>query len=262
MFKFNSKSKQPDEKVIQNKEDTASGLSNREKVTRALELLNAGLAPFVEREMTAVYGTNWEHKAREGLRSMGNQSPNFNFDTQALLSIINSNWQEIFKKTLGYGNRSIINELRETRNSWAHQRPFDFDDTFRALDSVQRILNAIGSDKEASEIEKLKHETLRQRFEDKSQPNKPAFVPTQADYNQALTKGIALAQAGRKAEAYQQLKALELSQFQEINLLLWLAFTTPFQNEAEKLIATAQQREPNNPSVIQARQWLLTAYQR
>lgn len=246
--------------VALSKDKTPSGLSNREKVGTALELLNAGLNPFVQREMKAAYGNNWENRAYESVRNQSHQPDGDNFDTQALLSIMWDKWQEVFKKTLGYNNRSIVSELRDTRNSWAHQRSFSLDDTYRALDSVQRLLVAVSARNEVNEIERLKHETLQQRFEELTQPAKPTYLPTQADYKHALNHGIALAQSGKKSEAYQQLKGLESSHYQEVNLLLWLAFTTPYQNEAVKLVSVAQQQEPGNSSVIQARQWLSAAY--
>jgi len=43
-------------------------ISNRDRVGRALELLNDGLKPFVTREMEAVYGARWRYNASESLR--------------------------------------------------------------------------------------------------------------------------------------------------------------------------------------------------
>ena len=37
--------------------------SNHERVGRALDTLNKGLKPFVEREMTAKYGVRWQYEA-------------------------------------------------------------------------------------------------------------------------------------------------------------------------------------------------------
>jgi len=54
-------------------------------------------------------------------------------------------WHEVFKLTLGYGDRSLVSELREVRNRWAHQKPFSSDDTDRALDSAQRLLTSVSA---------------------------------------------------------------------------------------------------------------------
>ncbi len=42
--------------------------SNHERVGKALELLNSGLKPFVEREMLAKYGPRWQYEAVKSLR--------------------------------------------------------------------------------------------------------------------------------------------------------------------------------------------------
>jgi hypothetical protein len=38
-------------------------LSNSERIGKGLELLKAGLIPFVEQELKAVYGDEWKEKA-------------------------------------------------------------------------------------------------------------------------------------------------------------------------------------------------------
>jgi len=42
-------------------------LSNHERVGKALELLRAGLAPFVEREFKAKFGDGWAFEIRDTL---------------------------------------------------------------------------------------------------------------------------------------------------------------------------------------------------
>ena len=42
--------------------------SNHERIGKALELLNAGLRPFVEREMQGVYADKWLGAAQAGIR--------------------------------------------------------------------------------------------------------------------------------------------------------------------------------------------------
>lgn len=76
-------------------------------------------------------------------------------------------WQDVFKKTLGHSDRSLVSELRETRNDWAHGRNFSTDDTYRALDSIARLLSAISSP-QADAVEKQKQELLRLRFEEQA----------------------------------------------------------------------------------------------
>ncbi|NMC03046.1 MAG: ATP-binding protein, partial [Chloroflexi bacterium] len=74
-------------------------------------------------------------------------------------------WNEVFKKTLGFSERSLVSELREVRNRWAHQEPFTTDDAYRALDSASRLLTAISAP-QAADLEKMKLELLRLRFDE------------------------------------------------------------------------------------------------
>ena len=92
-----------------------------------------------------------------------------------------------------------------------------------------------------------------------AQPPLPPFVTTPTDdpdFKLALNKAIALAQSGQKAEAYIQLRGLAYYHPQEVNLLLWLAFTAPSLDESRYCISQAQRLEPQNPSVAQAISWL------
>ena len=56
-------------------------------------------------------------------------------DVAAVLKIMWEQWNQVFGKTLGHTERSLVSELREVRNKWAHQEPFSSDDAYRVLDS-------------------------------------------------------------------------------------------------------------------------------
>ena len=151
--------------------------SNHERVGRALELLNRGLKPFIEREMQAVYGARWQQEAAAKLRDYqvaaraGGGSGDVgepNWDTQVLLIVMWEHWYAVFKNVLGHAERSLVSELREVRNKWAHQESFSTDDAYRALDSIQRLLTAVSASAQAGEVERQKHEVLRIRFEEQA----------------------------------------------------------------------------------------------
>jgi hypothetical protein len=145
--------------------------SNHERVGKALDQLNAGVRPFIEREMQAVHGERWLEMAQQGLRSdrvpgqRGRSQPNW--DTQALLAVMWDQWNVVFKNILSQAHRSLVSELRDVRNQWAHQNAFTADDAYRALDSIHRLLAAISAE-EAIEVERSKFELLRLRFEDQA----------------------------------------------------------------------------------------------
>ena len=156
-------------------------ITNHERVGKALDYLNAGLLPFVEREMTQVYGEDWEEIAvkayPEDHPARGEKG---RWDTQKILLVMWDQWNTVFIKTLGHAERSIISELRETRNNWAHQQTFSGNDTYRALDSVERLLNAVSAP-QAADVEKMRIELLRTQFEDKRrvEMRKVSYQPTE-----------------------------------------------------------------------------------
>lgn len=156
-------------------------LTNRQRVEQALDLLNRGLLPYVEREMKAVYGpAKWEQQA---ILALGDRPllKAGNWDTTALLSVVIGEWQNVFKRNLGSTERSIVGEMRDVRNKWAHQEVFSTDDTYRVFDNVHRLLHAIGA-KEAVDLERQKQELLRVRFEEQArkETGKAAIAPVES----------------------------------------------------------------------------------
>ena len=142
--------------------------TNYERVGKALDLLREGLHPFVERELSARYGKYWITKVTEGWPHdlnwpEGAEQPNL--DAAVLLRMMWDQWNQVFHDTLGFAERSLVSELREFRNKWAHQEAFSSDDAYRALDSASRLLTAVSAP-QADEIEKMKTELLRLRFEE------------------------------------------------------------------------------------------------
>lgn len=128
-------------------------------------VLTHGLFPFFEREMLAAHGKNWEEVARTCFRG---QSPgaaqNNVWDAHALLTVMWEQWNNVFRYKLGMTERSLVSELREFRNRWAHQAVFNEDDSYRVLDSTQRLLLAVGAFDEADEIEERKLDVLRSKL--------------------------------------------------------------------------------------------------
>jgi uncharacterized protein len=141
-------------------------VTNRDRVGRAMDIFAIGLAPFFERQMDARASTSWRRWVDGELvrRFERNADGSIHWDSQALLKVMIDNWRDVFSKTLGHAERALVGELIEVRNRWAHQRPFSYDDTHRALDSAQRLLSAISAGEQAAEIDKMRQEVLRTMF--------------------------------------------------------------------------------------------------
>ncbi|MEX1138034.1 MAG: Swt1 family HEPN domain-containing protein [Bacteroidota bacterium] len=166
-------------------------ITNHERVGKAMELLKSGLQPFVEREMKAQHEQLWLIRAKESMSDI--QSNMFGtekapkWDAASLLSVMQSQWHVVFKKTLGAAERTLVMELRDARNKWAHQQPFSTDDAYRVLDSVGRLLMSVSA-KESVEVERMKNELLRVRYDEqvRSEKRKSAGVPIETQTSVGL----------------------------------------------------------------------------
>ncbi len=142
-------------------------VTNHERVGKGLELLRAGLEPFVQRELKrAVHVRDIdEYRLRQILSDPGPRRQPSESDVQVLLKVMWDTWNEVFRDILGHAERSLVSELREHRNNWAHQQPFSSDDAYRALDSAHRLLTSVSAP-QAREVDALKQELLRVRFQE------------------------------------------------------------------------------------------------
>src|SRR5438093_10647317 len=146
-------------------------ITNHERVGKALDLLKEGLRPFVEREMKAQHAQLWFEQAKvsvsESQANLFGTEAEPRWDVAALLVTMWNQWQAVFKKTLGQAERTLVSELRDVRNRWAHQNPFSTDDAYRALDSAGRRMTAVSAP-QSDEIAKMKTELLRVRFDEEA----------------------------------------------------------------------------------------------
>jgi len=148
-------------------------ITNHERVGKAMDLLKQGLAPYIERELASVYNDQARAQARRfiGEDRLLADKPLAEWDAAALLRLMWEAWNDVFRKTLGPAERTLVRELQDVRNKWAHQETFSSDDAYRALDSAGRLLTAVSAP-ESQEAEKLKMELLRVRFEEQLRSEK------------------------------------------------------------------------------------------
>jgi len=156
--------------------------TNYDRVAKVMELLKAGLQPFVEREMKDQHKQLWLQEVRASVADTqahlftGTAEPEW--DAASLLAVMWNQWDKVFRRTLGRTERSIISELREVRNKWAHQNAFSSDDAYRALDSAERLLTAVSATPQAEEIEKMKTDLLRVRYDEQARTEKRKSAST------------------------------------------------------------------------------------
>src|SRR5271165_6608335 len=148
-------------------------ITNYERVGKSMDILKQGLGPFIDREFKNLYK---DQAVSEAARYLGDDRQLSKkgigeWDAAGLLKIMWEAWNEVFRRTLGHTERSLVSELRDLRNKWAHQESFSSDDAYRALDSAGRLLTAVSAP-QADEIEKMKMELLRLRFDEQVRTEK------------------------------------------------------------------------------------------
>lgn len=149
-------------------------ITNQERVGKALELCRSGLAPFVEREVHAA--VKERNAGIDVIRRFSDKpelanKPLAQWDVQALLNFMKGAWDDIFKLVLGKSDRSLLFEINDYRNAWAHQNPISSDDADRAIDSIERLLTAVAAP-EADDARKMKLALRRQVLEEQSRADR------------------------------------------------------------------------------------------
>ena len=139
-------------------------ISNRDRVQNGLNELKTGLTPFVEREFRAKLGEYWSEDITSRSRGIRSDAHGIQWDSQALLKAMVDNWQSVFRDVLGHVERSYVGELIDVRNKWAHEKPFTSDDVYRALDTMQRLLQSISEGGRAEAVGQLRADLQRQVF--------------------------------------------------------------------------------------------------
>ncbi|MCF6508334.1 DUF499 domain-containing protein [Blastococcus sp. MG754426] len=141
--------------------------SNRDRVGRGFELLAEGLEPFVDQLMSAAAGSGGDWlallAARESAKHGGAKTYD-KHDPAVLLKVLTEEWR-VFKDRLSRPEQAMASELRDVRNKWAHNAAFNSDDTYRALDSMERLLTAADAPGQAEELRKLRLDHQRAAYE-------------------------------------------------------------------------------------------------
>jgi Swt1-like HEPN/Nucleotidyltransferase domain len=103
-------------------------ISNKDRISRTLDLLRDGLVPFAERELKAKLGSSWLKAVNDSLREDLRQRADGSvaWDTQSLFTVMDKWWGDVFRFPLGRMECAYVNELHQTRNDFAHEKRNDF----------------------------------------------------------------------------------------------------------------------------------------
>jgi hypothetical protein len=132
-------------------------LSHRDRIDWGLEFLASGLQPFVHAQMTAFAGgPAWAEALAAQDRTRYRTERWYSLsDPRFLLRMITEQWGA-FRDRLSQVERGFARELRDTGNRWAHNEAFSAEDTYRALETIERLLTAIGAAEQASHVRRIR----------------------------------------------------------------------------------------------------------
>lgn len=167
-------------------------LSNSDRVGRGFAALGIGLDAFLTKALRPILGeTSWvdilentDLKSGRGTGAYEATDPqtSLRFITEKTTNRFKPGWYPI-SDHLSRSQEALASELRDTRNTWAHQvaRGFSDDDAYRALDTIERLLRACGQIPQADEVADHRREVQRQ---------------ASAKSDRAASRAVGLAEAG------------------------------------------------------------------
>ncbi|QXT62660.1 Swt1 family HEPN domain-containing protein [Tessaracoccus palaemonis] len=141
-------------------------LSNRDRIDRMFQQIAPPLDDFIstvvgqgDPELGAVWTKLVQAKDKAPLhKTYDALDPQVQFRMLTEGSItggIKPGWYP-FSTALGRAGETFASELREVRNTWAHNGTFSDDDAYRALDTGERLLKLIGANDEAQQVRDIR----------------------------------------------------------------------------------------------------------
>ena len=138
--------------------------STRQYVFDGIELIPDALIPFVEKRLESTLTGHWQSQLTERVKGLKVKDGEIAWDQQGLFRTMIVLWSDAFATTLGHTERTYVSELLNVRNQFAHNEKFTYDDAERALDTMRRLVEAIGAGEVASKIGKMRDSILRMKF--------------------------------------------------------------------------------------------------
>lgn len=164
-------------------------LSNKEQVGKGLDLLASALEPFIAEVLAplAPGDHNWtgllaaKDEAHGGVRPAGYNPLDLQVQLRVLIERLGEHGFP-FDVSLSRAERNLAGELIDVRNRVAHNESFTPDDSYRALDTVERLLRAIGAVPEADQVRSMRLDVQRGAYEQETRrATRAAGTPDTAD---------------------------------------------------------------------------------
>ena len=146
-----------------------NNVDRHQLIGQALTTLAAGLSPFVSQVLNRAIppGTDWAQLLRAKDAANGRGGGEYsNRDVALMLRAMTERLGDLgypFNRAMPRQAEIYAKELREVRNKWAHTGEFTEAETYRAIDSAELLLRAIGAADVARAAEARRLISFRQR---------------------------------------------------------------------------------------------------
>ncbi len=142
-----------------------AALSNKERVGRVLDLTAAGLGPWTVDLLTRKYGDAWQAQVRAAAGAPPREFADQVGDPSYLFWVFDKQWITLFRDHVSHEEKRAVSALWDARKQWAHGGKFSDEQAERVLSDGEHLLRQVGAVKEADEVDDLRRELRRIRFE-------------------------------------------------------------------------------------------------
>ena len=142
-----------------------AGITNKERVGRVLDLVAGGLGPWMVAHLTKKYGETWQTQVRAAAGAPPRDFTDKIDDPSYLFWVFDKQWFGLFKEHASHEDKRCVSALWDARKEWAHAGKFTDEHTERILSDGEHLLRSIGAVPEADQLEELRRELRRIRFE-------------------------------------------------------------------------------------------------
>lgn len=142
-----------------------AGLSNKERVGRVLDLVAAGLGPWMVEVLTQKYGEAWQAQVRAAAGVQPREFGDNVDDPSYLFWVFDKQWPSLFRHQVSHEERRCVSSMWDARKEWAHGSKFTDEQAERVLSDGEHLLRQIGAVTQADSVDELRRELRRIRYE-------------------------------------------------------------------------------------------------
>ncbi len=149
-------------------------LSNRQRISLGLDELKSVLQPWVEDVLSQASEGPRKREAELAIEECELRVVDgaIQWDIQGLLRVMIKLWGALFSPSFDRHERShirsLVQEANHVRNRFAHEVPFSYEDTYRDLDNLARVADAINEKEVALKLREMAKTVMRVQFQEEA----------------------------------------------------------------------------------------------